>query len=212
MNRKPRSLSDLEHWKATEFRQFILYISPLLIDVLPNNAVSNIMLLKFGITIILSETLNAHINDYASKLLKLFVSHSIRIYGKEFCVYNVHSIIHLADDAKLFNTLNNTNCFPFENYLGFLKRTLRKSHQNLEQVVNRIVEGREMKRSMDSNSGVFCFGKPIRQEKKKRILKNSVCLVVSCLYHLEIIVRFCLMIGLFPFIKYIQTLPLTEYL
>lgn len=29
--RKPRSLKDLEHWKATELRQFLLYIAPLAI-------------------------------------------------------------------------------------------------------------------------------------------------------------------------------------
>lgn len=33
-NRSLRSLSELEHWKATEFRQFLLYFSPLLRDIL----------------------------------------------------------------------------------------------------------------------------------------------------------------------------------
>lgn len=128
-NRKPRSLKDLEHWKAIEFRQFLLYITPLLDDILTKQVFSNVMLLKFAMTILLSHDLNTNFNEYANNLLKLFVSHSIQIYGKQFCIYNVHSLIHLARDAKCFDTLNNINCFAFENYLGMLKKMLRKSHQ-----------------------------------------------------------------------------------
>lgn len=121
-NRKPRSLKDLEHWKATEYRQFLLYVTPLLGDILSPRVFANIMLLRFGMTILLNHDLNSTLNEYANDLLKLFVSHAVKIYGQEFCVYNVHVLIHLAEDAKKFNTLNDINCFPFENYLGFLKK------------------------------------------------------------------------------------------
>jgi len=96
MDRKPRSISQIEHWKAIEFQHFLLYVSSLLVDVLPNHHFFNLMLLRFGITILLSPTLNDKYNEYAGQLLRLFVSNAIQIYGKEFCVYNVHSVIHLA--------------------------------------------------------------------------------------------------------------------
>lgn len=140
-NRKPRSLNELERWKATELRQFLLYLGPVLLkDLLPENLYCNFTLLHFGITILLNEDLNLAYNQYANSLLKLFVKEAVKIYGREFCTYNVHVLTHLANDAKQFNTLNNVNCFVFENYLGSLKKLLRKSNLPLQQVVRRLIE------------------------------------------------------------------------
>lgn len=55
------------------------------------------------------------------EFLKLFVTHSNRVCGTEFLVYNVHFLLHLADDAENFGVLDNISFFPFENYLGHLK-------------------------------------------------------------------------------------------
>ncbi|CAH1099393.1 unnamed protein product [Psylliodes chrysocephalus] len=142
-NRKPRSLQYLDYWKASELRQFILYVSPLLYDILPEHMFCNLMLLKYAVTILLNKDLNSFYNEYANKLLISFVKNAIQIYGKEFCVYNVHSLIHLASDAQKFESLNDISCFPFENHLYFLKTSLRKSNHCLQQVLNRILEGRK---------------------------------------------------------------------
>lgn len=140
-NRKPRSLSDLENWKAIEFRQFLLYVGPVVLqDTLPNKIFCNFMLLKYAVSILLSEKLNEQYNDYADNLLHIFVKHSVSIYGREFCIYNTHSLIHIAKDAKRFGSLNSINCFRFENFLGGLKRILRKPNLPLEQVVRRYLE------------------------------------------------------------------------
>ena len=38
-------------------------------------------------------------------------------------VYNVHNLLHLSRDVKVFNcSLNHISAFPFENYLQKLKR------------------------------------------------------------------------------------------
>lgn len=50
---------ELEHWKAAEYRQFLLYLSPLLYDVLAPHIFVNIILLKFALTILFSENLNS---------------------------------------------------------------------------------------------------------------------------------------------------------
>lgn len=144
-NRKPRSLRELEHWKATELRQFLVYVGQIvLIDLLPPNVYANFMVLKYAITILLSEKCNTDYNDYASELLKLFVKHVALIYGQQCCTYNFHAVVHLPDDAKKFGSLDNVSCFPFKNYLQFLKRLCRKSNLPLEQIVHRIHEGRNL--------------------------------------------------------------------
>lgn len=79
-NRKPRSFNELEHWKATEYRQFLLYVVPLLEDILAPHIFAHVNLLKFALTILLNKELNAKYNDYANELLKLFVSQSAKIF------------------------------------------------------------------------------------------------------------------------------------
>jgi hypothetical protein len=66
-----------------------------------------------------------HLN-YAASLLHHFVADSERLYGQSFVVYNVHSLLHLVDDARYFETcLDNLSAFPFENYLQSLKNLIR---------------------------------------------------------------------------------------
>lgn len=163
-NRKPRSWEDLERWKATELRQFLLYVGPVIMrDKLPKRMYEHFMLLKFAITILLNESLNEDYNDYAKKLLIHFVSHSVRIYGQDFCIYNTHSLIHLPEDAKQFGSLNVVSCFPFENYLQMLKRLLRKSNNPLQQAVNRLHEVENLESEIGYEKEVFRFiGNPIK--------------------------------------------------
>ena len=139
--RKPRSLTDIDRWKATEFRQFVLFTGPVVLKkILPDQLYNNFVLLHVAITCLLSPTLCSLYVDFSEKLLKKFVLHGIEVYGEEFSVYNVHNLIHLADDARQFGPLDNVSCFPFENLLGQVKRLVRSPHLPLQQVINRICE------------------------------------------------------------------------
>lgn len=47
-NRKPRGLNELERWKATELRQFLLYVGPVAMkNILPMHVYSNFMILTY---------------------------------------------------------------------------------------------------------------------------------------------------------------------
>ncbi|KAJ8934554.1 hypothetical protein NQ318_004984, partial [Aromia moschata] len=71
-NRKPRSLDELQRWKATEFRSFAI-------------SWANRHISKYGF-------------EYPNKLLCAFVTHCEKLYGKQFLIYNVHILCHLVDD------------------------------------------------------------------------------------------------------------------
>lgn len=43
-SRQPRSFSDLAHWKVTEFRQFILYIGPLVLKGIIEKPIYSLLL------------------------------------------------------------------------------------------------------------------------------------------------------------------------
>lgn len=154
-NRKPRSLIDLEYWKATEYHQFLLYIGPFILkDILPKAYYCHFMLLFVAIYILNSEELcRGEMNQYAEDLLKLFVKESGKLYGKEFLVYNVHSLVHIADDAARLGPLHTFSSFPFENFLHVIKKKLKKSNQPLQQICRRIKE-KEQWQSIKSSSKI----------------------------------------------------------
>lgn len=58
-------------------------------------------------------------------ILRWFVQAGIKIYGKGWATFNVHSLLHLHEDADLYGELDNVSCFPFENFLGCLKNRIR---------------------------------------------------------------------------------------
>lgn len=63
--------------------------------------------------------------EVAKTALQQFVRNSSSIYDTFFVVYNVHSLLHICDDVKSYGPLDNYSCFPFESYLGKLKRQVR---------------------------------------------------------------------------------------
>lgn len=86
--RRPRSLKDLKHFKATEFRQFVLYIGPVVLSgMLDSDKYSHFLLLHSAIHI-----LSTHLCeikewvDYAGYLLNKFVEKAEILYFKEILV------------------------------------------------------------------------------------------------------------------------------
>ena len=63
------------------------------------------------------------------------------IYGQDHIVYNVHSLIHITDDAKKFGPLDCISAFHFESYLGRLKKLVRRPQQPCTHIVRRLLEG-----------------------------------------------------------------------
>ena len=141
--RKPRALKEFKRWKATEFRQFLLYTGPLsLLGCLPNVLYTNVMLFAVALFIMLSPSLCYDYCQFAHDLLVLFVKHFGQIYGQSMITYNVHGLVHLSEEVKRYDSLDNISCFPFENCLGQLMRMVRKPQSPLQQVIRGLSEQR----------------------------------------------------------------------
>jgi len=141
--RKPRCISEVDRWKATEFRLFLLYIGPVvLFDVLSDAVFNHFMLLSVGITLLVSPKFCGPYADYAHSLLCSFVEQAKQLYGEEFIVYNVHGLTHLAADVKQHGCLDHFSAFPYENKLKELKKLVRKPSCPLPQVIRRLSEER----------------------------------------------------------------------
>ena len=144
--RKPRGLNEIERWKATEFRQFLLYTGQLALkEIIRPELYSHFLSLSVASRILVSPTLVKSHWQHASELLVYFVEQGRVLYGKEFIVYNVHSMIHLAAEAYHYGGLDKCSSFPFENYMQKLKKMVRSGRNPLAQLVKRLSESHATK-------------------------------------------------------------------
>ncbi|EZA62817.1 hypothetical protein X777_01847, partial [Ooceraea biroi] len=140
-SRKCRSLLELNRWKATEFRLFLLYVDPVsLRSILPKRLHDHFLMFHVGITILNSDDHISKYIDFAEEVINNFVKYIKDSYGKEVITYNIHSLIHLVADVRNLGNLNIISCFPFENYLGKLKTLVRSPIKPHEQLCRRIHE------------------------------------------------------------------------
>lgn len=192
-NRKPRSLDDLDRFKATELRSFLLYTGPVVlrnnVDV---NVYKNFLLLSSAVNLLSRTDIEGSV-EYARDYIHKFIEHFIHIYGRKYAVYNIHNLCHLPDDVAVHGTLDKFSAFPFENFLGFVKNLLRKPNFPLSQIVNRISE----RNSVCSNS--VCVGDaypllkkshsegPLIDERAcrqyKELYLEKYCFKVTCADH-----------------------------
>jgi len=142
-NRKPHDIRDGTKWKATECRTFILYVGLLsLHNIISEDKYNHFSLLSIAIRILCSTSFSEDYDliDYAETLLKKFVKDYKIVYEGVSIVYNVHALLHLPDDVRQLGPLDTFSAFPFENFLGIMKRRIRSGSRPLAQITRRISE------------------------------------------------------------------------
>ena len=97
------------------------------------------MTLSVAISILVRPRLAMQQRIYVHELLKYFVKQGRNLYGVEFLVYNVHSLLHLAEllVVRHFGCLDTCGSFPFENYLQVIK-TVLPERSPIFQITKRI--------------------------------------------------------------------------
>lgn len=137
-SRKPRSLKEHIRFKATEERRMLLYDGIVAFKSgLDENIYKNFLLLHSAIYILASPVLVKTHRSFAEEFLKNFIAHSITLYGKKFCVYNVHSLLHLSKECEAYGELENFSAFMFENFLKSIKADLLGGFKPLQQIAKK---------------------------------------------------------------------------
>lgn len=93
---------------------------------------------------------------YAEKLLISFVKYAEEVYGCDFLIYNVHSLVHVTDDVQNFGPLDGVSCFPYENFLRQIKKSVRSSFLPFQQVIGRLTEMQQLKKTNPGISAPVC--------------------------------------------------------
>ena len=135
--RKIRPLSELKHYKAVEFRTFLLYVAPYVMkSFLPESYFNNLMLLHFSIYVFCSKRSEYH--ECATSCLSGFVHQCEALYSKKSLVYNIHCLLHLPYFVKKYGSIDEFSTFPFENYLSLLKKQTKNASHAFEHTINNV--------------------------------------------------------------------------
>lgn len=139
--RKPRSTLEVSRWKATEFRTFLLYTGKVVMkDILSHEKYLHFLAFSLALAILLSPSLIESLRGFAHSLLEYFVSRCSSLYGQQFLVYNIHSLLHLAEQTTHYGVLDSCAAFPFEDYMQVIKQSIRQGNAPLAQAVKRVKE------------------------------------------------------------------------
>lgn len=151
--RRPRSLDELEFWKATEFRTVLLYSGCIALkEVLQPEYYHNFLTLCVAIRLLLVPT-NTNIYN-AERLLDTFVEEFGKLYGSHTLVYNIHSLTHLASNVREHGSLEEFSAFPYENFLYKVNKLVRGSRHVIQQVIRRISECNALETFVEEHHGL----------------------------------------------------------
>ena len=143
-SRQPRSIYDLDHWKATEFRSSLLYTGFVFLRGIVSQAVYDLYL-KLAVAMIVLHTENEVKRNrylpFARALLLEFIRDSGHVLGGDYVVYNVHCLCHVPDDVEHFgSSVNALSAFPYENHLQSIKKLVKGPTNPIAQVFSRLTE------------------------------------------------------------------------
>ena len=81
--------------------------------------------------------------------------------------YNLHGILHFAEDAKRFGPLTSVSSFPFESFNASFKNFIRARKHPLQEYMNRFYE--------KCNVSFFCD--PVERKKSKSFILGEYLVV-----------------------------------
>ncbi|XP_039301708.1 uncharacterized protein LOC113005255 isoform X2 [Solenopsis invicta] len=177
--RKPRKmgLNELGKWKGTEWRLFLFYVGCIVLnDILPPTLYNLFLMLQCAMIILSTPRFskNESYIHFAQDVINNFVKICAHrgVFDKKFVVYNVHNLLHLCDDVKNFGVLTDYSAFPFESYLGQLKKLLRAPSNPLQQLTRRLAE-RDYLYEYSQKSSEFTPGRQVLGKDEYKILSSS---------------------------------------
>lgn len=139
--RRPRTLTKFHKFKATELRHFLLYAAPVILcGILSSELYIHFLYFHIAMRILTSPKHKIKDLNIAEASLKCFVKYSSDFYTPAFVSYNVHALLHLADDARVCGPLENCSAFVYENNMPLFKKNIRNHPRPLEQFANRLHE------------------------------------------------------------------------
>ena len=182
ITRLPRSLSEVSHFKATEFKNFLLFYSlPCLYGILPDDMFHHFSLLVYSIFLLLQENITPSDILACKRMLLEFVINIPVFYGERYMTSNVHLLLHLTDKVEDLGPLWASSCFYFEDFNGQLRRLFHGTQHVERQIAFAVC----VHQQLPSMSSCLQYGTSERElfyklsEKKSQTITEEICEGIS---------------------------------
>ena len=159
--RKPRSIGDIHHqWKASEFKNFLLFYVPVLRKIIHEDYFVCFALLSTAIKILSGKNISEKRVRKAKEILSNFQRFYEKVFTQNYtqpkscCTSNLHDLIHLPSQVRNLGGLQNTSAFIFEDFIGALGQWAFGTTNQGEQIVQNYLHA---KNSTKNLSGDFAF-------------------------------------------------------
>ncbi|KAG8174474.1 hypothetical protein JTE90_015746 [Oedothorax gibbosus] len=138
ISRRPRPLSDMVHWKANEWRSWLLYYCiPSLDNILPAKYVKHIAYLATAVYCLLQKDIEKSDVEEANALLHTFVINFEKLYGKIHMNFNVHLLLHISKCVRVWGPLWLFSAFAFETGNGYLVKLVKGTKGASQQIASK---------------------------------------------------------------------------
>lgn len=140
-NRRPNEITMFHSFKATEFRQLLLYTAPMVFkSIVSDEYYQHLMILHCVIRLLISEETPREMYAFCQEALESYVTLCEILYGQQFLSYNVHGLLHVVADVERLGGLDTFSSFCYENNMPEYTKRIRKPHLSLAQYYKRIKE------------------------------------------------------------------------
>ena len=135
INRLPRKLDTLNHWKASELRSWLIfYCLPCLQGLLPAEHLKHLSLLVEATYILLEEGISKVDLKRANLLLSIFVKTTAGLYDQNIIGLNFHNLLHLTECVRKWGPMWAWSCFCFESLNGEIKKSIHGTGNVCRQI------------------------------------------------------------------------------
>ena len=139
ISRIPRSLYDRAHYKASEYRTWLLYYSlPVMRGILQQLYFDHFMLLVCAVFILVKSSISKRDLEEARQLLEHFCLRAETLYDVRIHTYNLHQLLHLTDCVVSNGPLWSCSCFFFEDLNGDVRNLFHGSQNPEAQIINTV--------------------------------------------------------------------------
>ncbi len=133
-------IDDLGHMKGTEFRQYLLFVAPLLFKgIIDDEKIGNFLKVHIASIIFGHKRFDKYYNE-ADELMRMFIQEFAEIYHPRHVVYVFHSLCHMKKFVDQYGPWDNFSTFEYESYNSTVKNLLKSNVMPLTQLTNRITE------------------------------------------------------------------------
>lgn len=138
ISRLPRSLNLRKYWKSSEWRNWLLFFSPVVLKgILPTRFFKNWMKFVQLMHILLSACVPADKMSMIQQHMFEFLKEYESLYGMEYMTYNAHLLTHLVGSVADWGPLWGYSAFPFENLNGRLLKFVCGTRYAASQIVDK---------------------------------------------------------------------------